>query len=168
MAAYDRKDFAACAQLFERARDGYGAACCHAQAGAADAAFTALARAIDDGARVDGLDKDSDLDPLHADPRWQRELDHLAARTAEHRKTLNAELARIYDEDQADRAMVYEKIDWAQVNPRDEARRKRVDEIVAAGGARAADDYNHAAMVYQHGNKPDEIQRAHDLAVKAV
>jgi ketosteroid isomerase-like protein len=168
MAAYDRKDFAACAQLFEQASDRYGAACCHAQAGASDAAFAALARAIDEGAHVSQLDKDGDLDPLHADARWQRELDHLAARTAEHRKVLNAELARLYDEDQGDRAMAYDKIDWAQVNPRDEARRKRVDEIIAAGGARAADDYYHAAMVYQHGNKPDEIQRAHDLAVKAV
>src|SRR5690242_8430588 len=90
MAAYDRKDFAACARLFEQARDLYGAACCHAQAGATDAAFTALAGAIDGTGRVSSIDKDSDLDPLHGDPRWQRELDHLAARTAEHRKTLNA------------------------------------------------------------------------------
>src|SRR5215468_3553518 len=44
--AYDRKDFAACAVLFEQAHSDYNAACCHAQAGALDAAFTALARAI--------------------------------------------------------------------------------------------------------------------------
>jgi len=169
MAAYDGKDFAGCAALFERARDPYSAACCHAQAGNRDAAFAALARAIDDGGRLQGMAGDSDLAPLHGDPRWQRELDHLAARNTERRRKLNPELARIYDEDQADRsASSYEKIDWAVVGPRDEARRKRVDEIVAAGGARAADDYYHAAMVYQHGNSTDEIQRAHDLAVKAV
>lgn len=168
MAAYDRKDFATCAAALEQAHDLYGAACCHAQAGARDAAFAALGRAIDEGHDQD-IAKDTDLEPLHADPRWQRELAHLAARTAEHRRTLDPELTRLYDEDQADRNLgSYERIDWTKVAPRDEARRKRVDEILAAGGAKAADDYYHAAMVYQHGNSADEIQRAHDLAVKAV
>ena len=169
VAAYDQRDFAGCAALFERARDPYSAACCHAQAGNRDAAFAALARAIDDTGRLQGMANDSDLGSLHGDPRWQRELDHLAAVAAARRRKLNPELARLYDEDQADRsASSYEKIDWTVVTPRDEARRKRVDEIVAAGGAVAADDYYHAAMVYQHGNSPDEIQRAHDLAVMAA
>jgi len=169
MAAYHEKDYPTCASLLEQAQDLYSAACCHSLAGAHDRAFALISRAIDEGLRNQGLDKDSDLAPLHGDPRWPKELAHLAAKTAEHRKSLNAELARLYDEDQADRAVSsYEQIDWTKVTPRDEARRKRVDEIIAAGGARAADDYYHAAMVYQHGNSPDEIQRAHDLAVKAA
>ena len=169
LAAYRQNDWATCAQQFERARDLYGAACCHAQAGARDPTFALLARAIDDGLRDQDLAADSDLEPLHADPRWQRELAHLAANTAERSTTLNAELIQIHHDDQADRvAGSYEQIDWSKVAPRDQARRQRVDEILAAGGARAADDYYHAAMVYQHGNAPDEIQRAHDLAVKAV
>jgi len=39
---------------------------------------------------------------------------------------------------------------------------------VAAGGAKVADDYYHAAMVFQHGRTPAEIQHAYDLAMKAV
>lgn len=169
MAAYSQKDWTRCAALFAKARDGYGAASCYALAGQIEPAFAELARAIDDGLRDRDLEHDSDLDPLHADPRWPRELAHFAAAAAQHDKALNPELIQIHHDDQADRvASAYEKIDWAKVAPRDEARRKRVDEILAAGGARAADDYYHAAMVYQHGNSPAEIQRAHDLAVKAV
>jgi hypothetical protein len=169
MAAYQRKDWTTCAAVLERALDPYGAACCHAQAGNRDAAFALLARAIDRGLRDQDLAKDTDLAPLHGDPRWQRELAHMAEMAAVRRRTLNAELIQIYEQDQADRDVgAYEQIDWTKIAPRDQARRKRVDEILAAGGARAADDYYHAAMVYQHGNEPDEIQRAHDLAVKAV
>jgi hypothetical protein len=61
-----------------------------------------------------------------------------------------------------------DQIDWAAVTPRDQARRRRVDAIVAAGQAKVADDYYHAAMVYQHGDTPDDAGRAHDLALAAV
>ncbi len=168
MAAYDHKDYATCASLMERARDAYSAACCYSMAGNRDRAFASLSRAIDEGWRNPAFEKDSDLVPLHDDPRWSRELSHFQAKIAEHNRSLNPELTRLHDEDQADRTGPYEKIDWSKITPRDQARRKRVDEIIAAGGARAADDYYHAAMVYQHGDSPDEIQRAHDLAVKAV
>src|SRR4051812_41596674 len=85
MAAYHQNDFAACAALFEQAHDRYAAACCHARAGARDAAFAALARAIDDGlseSEQANLEKDADLAPLRDDPRWRRELARQAARTA--------------------------------------------------------------------------------------
>jgi hypothetical protein len=169
LAAYQRKDWKACAALFEQAPEPYGAACCRALAGDLDGAFAQLSRAIDAGLRDQDLANDDDLASLRGDPRWPQALDKQAARAAERRKTLNAELIQLYDEDQADRrASSYEAIDWTKVAPRDQARRKRVDEILAAGAARAADDYYHAAMVYQHGDGPAEIQRAHDLAVKAI
>src|SRR3954462_2509741 len=103
MAAYHQKDYAACGALLDQARDRYDAACCYAQAGNADAAFAQIARAIDDGVRLDGMQTDSDLAALHGDPRWPRELARRDARDAEHRKTLNAELAQLNDDDQADR-----------------------------------------------------------------
>lgn len=169
MVAYDRKEYAACAALLEQAHELYSAACCHARAGAYDAAFAALDRAIDQGLHDHGMEGDADLEALHADPRWQATLTRLSARIAEYRRTLNPKLAELYDQDQADRnTPVVDQIDWTKVAPRDEARRKRVDEILAHGGAKAADDYYHAAMIYQHGDSPGEIQRAHDLAVKAV
>lgn len=165
--AYLHKDWKTCAMLYEQAHSGYAAATCLAQAGDLDGAFAQLTQAIDHGQMADrDLAGDDDLALLHADPRWQPTLDHLAAWNAEHRKTLNAELIQLYTDDQADRASA--NPDWTQITPRDHARRERVDAILAAGGAHAADDYFHAAMVYQHGDAPDEIQRARDLALKAV
>jgi hypothetical protein len=170
MAAYDQKDFVTCAGLFEQAKDPYSAACCHAQGGNHDAAFAQLGIAIDHGFYNQGqLERDTDLVALHSDPRWQATTAQLAASREAHRKTLNAELMQIYEDDQGDRAVTsYEQIDWTKIAPRDQVRRTRVDEIIAAGGAKVADDYYHAAMVYQHGDRPEEIQRAHDLAVQAV
>lgn len=168
-AAYEAKDWATCARLFTQAGAHYDAACCHAQAGQREVAFTELARAID-GRFHDraALESDSDLALLHGDPRWARELARAEARAAAFRRTVNAELLRLHDEDQADRRKPYEQIDWKIVTPRDQARRQRVNELIAAGSAKVADDYYHAAMVFQHGQTPEEIQRAHDLAVKAV
>lgn len=170
MAAYDRKEWATCARLLEQAGDHYDAACCYAQAGDRDRAFALLDRAI----RVDGfldgahLAKDTDLTALHGDPRWEATVKTIAAAAAERKARLNAELLQIYDDDQGDRRKPFSEIDWKVVGPRDQARRKRVDEIVAAGGAKVADDYYHAAMVFQHGDTPAEIQHARELALKAV
>jgi hypothetical protein len=168
--AYEHKAFARCGALFEQAGDHYNAACCHALGGDRDAAFAQLARLIDGKYRdLASLDRDSDLASLHADPRWAAERARLVTRIAEHRARVHPELLQLHDEDQADRAAgSYEQIDWSKVAPRDRARRQRVDAIVAAGGAKVADDFFHAAMVYQHGDRPEEIQRAHDLALQAV
>ncbi len=80
----------------------------------------------------------------------------------------NPELARIYEEDQADRHGAPDDIDWSEVGPRDEQRRARVLELLTAGEVRSAADYFHAAMVFQHGSSLEDFQRAHDLAVEAV
>jgi hypothetical protein len=78
----------------------------------------------------------------------------------------NAELRALFDDDQGDRKGP--NLDWAVVGPRDEAREQRVNEILAAGGAKTSADYFHAAMVYQHGSTPAQAQRAHELALEAV
>jgi hypothetical protein len=80
---------------------------------------------------------------------------------------VNAELAAIFTADQADRSD-WQRIDWAVVQPRDEARLRRVEEILAAGGAITADDYYRAAMVFQHGGERERVLRAHELARQAV
>jgi hypothetical protein len=90
------------------------------------------------------------------------------ARPAE-RQAANAELQRIYEEDQADRAGgPTAEIDWAAVEKRDKARQERVHQILAEGGARTAADHFHAAMVFQHGDTDDEIAKAHELSLKAA
>ena len=50
----------------------------------------------------------------------------------------------------------------------DAQRRGRVREIIEAGGMRTAADHFHAAMVFQHGDNPDDYKLAHDLAKKAA
>ncbi len=54
------------------------------------------------------------------------------------------------------------------MTPRDRARERRVDEILAAGGATSSADYYHAAMVWQHGEGVPAYEHAHALALMAV
>jgi hypothetical protein len=68
----------------------------------------------------------------------------------------------ILDADQADREV--SSIDWDVVNPRDEARRSRVAEILASGVDLCPEDFYNAAMVYQHGREAPEYLMAHILA----
>ena len=169
LAAYDRQDWATCATLLARAGDWYDAACCSARGGDDAAAFVSLDRALAQGFRdAAHAGVDPDLASLHDDPRWPTFVASVEARHAAYAATLNAELLRLYEDDQADRAVPVDQIDWAAVTPRDQARRRRVDAIIAAGQAKVADDYYHAAMVYQHGDTPDDAGRAHDLALAAV
>lgn len=75
----------------------------------------------------------------------------------------SAELQRIYDADQADRET--ESIDWEVVNPRDEARRSRVTEILEADAAKLCpEDFHNAAMIFQHGREAPHYLMAHVLA----
>ena len=78
----------------------------------------------------------------------------------------NTEIVAIFAADQADRQQ-FGSIDWAVVGPRDEARRTRVRQMLDEGLLRAADDYYYAAMVYQHGEAPEDYLLAHALAMAA-
>jgi hypothetical protein len=80
----------------------------------------------------------------------------------------NAEMTRIFEADQADRAPGGPAIDWAAVAPRDEARRARTLALVAAGALASGDDYWHAAFVLQHGGETDDYLLAHTFAVIAA
>lgn len=78
----------------------------------------------------------------------------------------NAELAGLYAQDQADRNG--DHIDWTVVAPRDHARQARVRALFSAGSIRSAADYHHAAMIFQHGDKADDIRLANALATLAM
>ncbi|HEX6904779.1 MAG TPA: hypothetical protein VF789_34045 [Thermoanaerobaculia bacterium] len=80
----------------------------------------------------------------------------------------NTDLAKLYEEDQADRAGTLKDTDWAAVEKRDAERRRQVLEIMEKGGARVAADYYHAAMVFQHSIQPEDHDRAHAWCVKAL
>lgn len=79
----------------------------------------------------------------------------------------NAELARLYAEDQADRTPG-KAVDGMAVVARDKAREVRVKEMLAAGLAKTGTDYYHAAMVLQHASEPEDSLLAHELCVVAL
>ena len=93
----------------------------------------------------------------------------------------NTEIAAIFAADQADRQpeiaafiaaeqgdrQQFGSIDWTVVGPRDAARRARVRQMLDVGLLRAADDYYYAAMVYQHGEAPEDFLLAHAFAMAA-
>jgi hypothetical protein len=81
----------------------------------------------------------------------------------------NQELARLYQEDQADRAPVDAKsIDWSSVSKRDRARLSRVKELYEQDLLQSGADYYHAAMILQHGDIPEDFLLAHELCVVAI
>jgi hypothetical protein len=96
-------------------------------------------------------------------PDWDKEARYYVRDPA---PPPNTEMAAIFAADQADRQQLA-TIDWAIVRPRDEARRTRVRQMLDEGLLRAADDYYYAAMVYQHGEAPEDYLLAHALAMTA-
>jgi hypothetical protein len=72
----------------------------------------------------------------------------------------SAELLKIAEADQANRAGSYDSIDWNKVNPRDLKRRIRVAVIFAEGCFQKVSDYVSAAKVYQHGVTADHYYQA--------
>lgn len=79
----------------------------------------------------------------------------------------NPEMTAIYDADQAARADPA-SIDWNVLRPADAARRARTQALLEAGQLGSADDFYHAAFVFQHGDTPDDFLKAHALATVAA
>jgi hypothetical protein len=78
----------------------------------------------------------------------------------------NTEMTAIFDADQAARKVP--EIDWSVVSGQDRTRRARTQAILDAGELSSADDFYHAAYVFQHGDLPDDYLKAHALAVVAA
>jgi len=82
--------------------------------------------------------------------------------------TDNAELARLFREDQEDRNPGLHAIDWSAVKPRDDARLARVRELYVANALHTGADWLHAALILQHGNGPEDYLLAHEMCVAAL
>lgn len=166
MALYKANDFGHCALAYAAKGDGYNAACCFARDHQPDRAFEQLDLAFEnDHFGLSGFDQDEDLNSLHADARWSA----LVTKVSAARSSLNQELLALVEADQADRADPSKfHTQGYEISKRDEERRVRVAAILAAGGAKLSADYFNAALVFQHGGTPDEIERAHQAALKAV
>jgi photosystem II stability/assembly factor-like uncharacterized protein len=84
----------------------------------------------------------------------------------------NAELKKIVAEDQADREgfekHAGDKNWFAELPKRDAKRLSRVREMVNQGVLQTAEDFSRAALVLQHGEKPEDFLLAHVLASAAV
>ncbi len=82
--------------------------------------------------------------------------------------TDNAELARMFQQDQDDRKPGLHGIDWAVVKPRDDARLARTRELYVSGALHTGADWWHAALMLQHSSETDDYLLAHEMSVAAV
>lgn len=80
--------------------------------------------------------------------------------------TDNAELIKIYKNDQDDRKT--DDINWQEVNKRDSLRRARVNELLDSNKIKTANDFKNAAMIFQHGNDSTDYGKAVRLMKKAI
>src|SRR5207302_1003054 len=80
---------------------------------------------------------------------------------------MDKELQALYEQDQADRSVLFEQLDHEQLQQvlqRDSARRQRVGELVSSEALQTSEDYFYAAMVFQHGETLDDFWQAHEFA----
>ena len=89
----------------------------------------------------------------------------LAAADSTPGETVSEELARLFEEDQADR---YGGIRGDELRRRDAERRRRVDALLAADRIVEPADRHHAAIIYQHSTEAVDILKAHALASAAA
>jgi hypothetical protein len=83
---------------------------------------------------------------------------------------MNEELQALYEQDQADR-QAFEQLNRKQrqqVFKRDRKRRQRVEKILRSEMMQAPEDFFHAAMIFQHGEKLEHFWKAHELAKKGA
>ncbi len=78
----------------------------------------------------------------------------------------NPDLEKLYELDQAARRA--QPINWEELYVEDAERRENVISILESGGISTAQDYFHAAMIFQHGNSADDIRLAHSFATIAA
>jgi hypothetical protein len=102
-----------------------------------------------------------------ASPPWSDHLSNLDVSGSGTPVKDNAELARMFADDQAFR-ISQERIDWAQRRLEDSARRVRVRELLESGDISTGQDFWHAALIYQHGETPDDYLLAHTFACAAL
>jgi len=179
-AAFGTGDWDTCARLFEAAHSWADAARCAGHTRDADRGFDDVRRALAHNPReLDKLRDDADLIALRRDRRWQPLISEATSKLAAYRSTVNVELEQLARITAPRRAPGDggEPAGGPPVEPTLEpaasaavfsARRARVAEILAAGGAKIADDYLHAAVVYYRADTGEDAVRSHDLALTAL
>ncbi len=85
---------------------------------------------------------------------------------AAHERASDGEMTQIFNADQAARKS--QAIDWSIVSQDDQVRRARTQVLLDEGRLNSAEDFYHAAFVFQHGDLPEDFLKAHALAVVAA
>lgn len=85
---------------------------------------------------------------------------------ASEQQTDNSELTTLYQQDQAARKAA--DIDWSKLVEEDQIRQDRVRQLLAADSVVTANDFLHAAMIFQHGGDSSSYRLAHELVVRSV
>lgn len=78
----------------------------------------------------------------------------------------NAEIQRMYDEDQSARKVA--NINWTELNKADALRRRRVDELLDSSKVRTGQDFYRSAMIFQHGTDTLASAKAIKLMKQAL
>lgn len=95
----------------------------------------------------------------------------IATPTSAQQLTDNAEMAQIYEADQAVRANIPKDVTPAyfqKMIAEDKARKARTEALLKAGALHTGQDYERAAFIFQHGDKPGDYLLAHTLAMVAM
>src|SRR5688572_18636934 len=83
---------------------------------------------------------------------------------------MNKALKQLYDEDIHEHAHVpkHGTPEYRAMRERDSQRRLQVGNLIAATAVKTAEDYFHAARIFQHGDTPDDAWRAYQLALQST
>jgi hypothetical protein len=140
---------------------------------------------------ADPKDRDSYLltviDPMHATLRIQdvalppmtllrapgpavvsTDWDTQRAYSPDDNATPNADMKRIFDEDQRARQQPVGKINWTVVRKSDAERRAATKKLLDSDKLHSGKDFVEAAYIFQHGDTPNDYLLAHTLALVAL
>jgi hypothetical protein len=83
-------------------------------------------------------------------------------------QSASGEIAQLVTADQADREQFPTYAEWPRVRAADLQRRTRVSELFAQGCLSTAADFGSAALIFQHGDVPEDYMQAFVFASRAV
>lgn len=83
---------------------------------------------------------------------------------------INKTLKKLYDADLYEHAHAakHGTPEYRAMRERDVQRRMQVSHLMDGGALKAAEDYFHAARIFQHGDTPEDAWQAHQLALHSA
>ncbi len=101
-----------------------------------------------------------------ADAKVSEDWDAARTYTPDDDAASNAEMKRMFDEDQ--KARQVGSIDWVKLGPMDTGRRAATAKLLRDGFLHTGEDYFWAATIFQHGSEPNDFLLAHTLSMISV